>query len=151
MVFFYTGESKDSGKRYSELIAVDPRGTGDIEQTNVLWRLKTPNLQLSTPVVVDGLLYTVDTRGTMHCLEASSGETVWSKKMKAKFHSSPIFADGLIYFSSERGSTYVLRAGREMDFVAQNSLEGEIWATPAVTGGAIVMRTSEFLYKISGK
>ena len=151
VVYFYTGESNDSGKRYSELIAVDPRGNGDIEGTNVLWRLKTPNLQLSTPVVVEGLLFTVDTRGTMHCLEASSGETVWSKKMKGKFHSSPVYVDGHIYFSTERGSTYVIRSGREMNFVAENSLEGEIWATPAVTGGAIIMRTSEFLYKITGK
>ncbi|MCK4991880.1 MAG: PQQ-binding-like beta-propeller repeat protein, partial [Bacteroidales bacterium] len=151
MVYFYTGETNDSGKRYAELLAVDPRGTGDIERTHVLWRLKTPTLQLLTPVVVDGLLYTVDTRGIMHCMEASSGETVWSKKMKGKFHSSPVHADGHIYFSSERGTTHVISAGREMDFVAQNSLEGEIWATPAVTGGAIIMRTSEFLYKITGK
>ncbi|MCK5691659.1 MAG: hypothetical protein KAI08_02390, partial [Bacteroidales bacterium] len=72
-------------------------------------------------------------------------------KMKGKFHSSPVYANGYIYFSSERGTTYVIRSGREMDFVAQNSLEGEIWATPGVTGGAIIMRTSEFLYKITGK
>jgi len=151
IVYYYTGESNDSGNRYAELIALDPRGHGDIENTNVLWRLNTPILQLLTPVVVDGLLYTVDTRGMMYCLDSSSGETIWSKKMKGKYHSSPIYAAGNVYFSSEIGTTYVIRAGRGMDFVSENSLEGEIWATPAVTGGAIIMRTSEFLYKIAGK
>ncbi len=68
--------------------------------------------------------------------------------MKGKFHSSPIYADGHIFFSSQKGNTHVIRAGREMDFVAENSLDGEIWATPAVTGGAILMRTSKYLYKI---
>jgi len=59
-----------------------------------------------------------------------------------------VYADHHIYFSSTRGDTHVIRAGRELDFVAENSLDGEIWATPAVTGGAILMRTSNYLYKI---
>jgi hypothetical protein len=34
------------------------------------------------------------------------------------------------------------------ELVGKNLLEGEIWATPAMVNGAILMRTSEFLYKI---
>jgi len=35
--------------------------------------------------------------------------------------------------------------------VAKNRLKGEIWATPALSGGAIILRTSEYLYKIVSK
>ena len=149
IVYFYMGfETDDAGEKQAELLAVDPSGEGNIEETHVLWRLKTPVLQLLSPVVVDGLLFTVDSKGMMYCLDASTGETIWSKRMKGKFHSSPVYADGHIFFSSTGGDTHVIRAGREMDFVAENSLDGEIWATPAVTGGAILMRTSNYLYKI---
>jgi len=149
IVYFYTSfVTGDDGEKYAELMAVDPRGEGDIAATNMQWRMKFPILQLPTPVAVDGLLYTVDSKALLSCLNAATGETIWSKKLKGKYHSSPVYADGYIYISSTSGETLVLRAGREMKIEAENSLEGEIWATPALTGGSIVMRTSEFLYKI---
>jgi hypothetical protein len=149
LVFFYTSFiTGEDGRKYSELFAVDPDGSGDIGESNIRWRMKAPILQLSTPVFVDGLLYTVDSRGEFFCLEALSGEIIWSEKLKGKFHSSPIYADGLIYVSSTRGETLVYRAGTEPELVAKNLLKGEIWATPALSGGSILMRTSEYLYKL---
>jgi len=129
---------------------VDPDGKGDIGETHIRWRMKAPILQLSTPVYVDGKLYTVDSQGKFFCLDALSGEIIWSEKLKGKFHSSPIFADGLLYFSSTRGETLVYRSGSGPELVARNKLEGEIWATPALTEGAILLRSSEYLYKIVG-
>jgi len=151
IVYFYTSfETDPTGKQMAELMAVDPSGTGDVEETHVLWRVKSPILQLLSPLVMNGLLYTVNSQGIMLCLDAASGETVWSKRLNAKFHSSPVYADGHIYVSNTRGKTYVVKAGRELEIVAENQLSGEIWATPAITGGAILIRTSKFLYKISG-
>ena len=94
-------------------LAVDPEGKGDIKKTNVLWSTETPILQLLTPLVKDGLLYTVDSRGEFFCLDASDGSTLWSAGMKGKFHSSPVYANGYLYFSSTRGYTYVFEAGRK--------------------------------------
>ena len=149
LVFFYTSfVTGEDGKKYAELFAVDPDGAGDIGETHIRWRMKAPILQLSTPVYVNGLLYTVDARGVFYCLDAKTGEVNWSENLKGKYHSSPIYANGLLYISSIRGETFVYRAGPEPELVAKNMLEGEIWATPALSGGAILMRTSEYLYKI---
>ncbi|MEN8155829.1 MAG: PQQ-binding-like beta-propeller repeat protein [Bacteroidota bacterium] len=149
IVYFYTGFETDAdGKKLAELLAVDPSGEGDVEETHVLWRVKSPMLQLLSPLVFEGLLYTIDSRGTMLCLDGATGETIWSEKMKGKFHSSPVYADGHIYFNSTKGRTYVIRPGREFDLVAENSLDGEIWATPAIAGKALFIRTSKYLYKI---
>lgn len=150
IVYFYTAYvTAPDGEKYAELLAVDPRGQGDIGATNILWRVRSPILQLSTPVVVEGLLYTVDSRGLLSCLDAVTGETVWSEKLKGKYNSSPVFADGYIYLGSTSGNTLVFKAGRTLEMVSENPLDGEIWATPALTGGAILMRTSSFLYKIT--
>ena len=149
LVYFYTSfVTGEDGKKYAELFAVNPDGTGDIGETHLRWRMKAPILQLSTPVFVDGMLYTVDSRGEFFCLDARSGEVIWSEKLKGKFHSSPIYADGLLYLSSTKGETLVYRAGSTPVLLTKNKLKGEIWATPAFTGGAILMRTSEYLYKI---
>ncbi len=148
-VYFYTAFVTDeNGEKYAELLAVDPDGQGDIGASNILWRRKTPILQLLTPVIWDGLLYTVDSKGLLICMDAQTGKTVWSEKLKGKFHSSPVYADGYIYISSTKGKTLVLKAGPQLEIVSENTLDGEIWSTPAFTGGAILMRTSKFLYKI---
>lgn len=151
LIYYYTSfVTGDDGQQYAELFAVDPDGSGDIGHTHLRWRMKAPTLQLSTPVFVDGWLYTVDSKGIFYCLDAQTGKVSWSENLKGKFNSSPIYADGLLYISSTRGETYVYRAGPEPEQLARNMLDGEIWATPAFTGGAILMRTSEYLYKIAG-
>ena len=152
LIYFYTSfVTGEDGRKYAELLAVDPNGTGDIGATHIRWRMKAPILQLSTPVFLKGMLFTVDSEGEFFCLDASSGEVLWSQKLKAKFNSSPIYADGLLYLSNTKGETLVYQAGPEPQLLARNQLEGEIWATPALTGGAILMRTSKYLYKISGQ
>lgn len=150
IIYYYTGlETDSSGERRTLLLAVDPNGEGDIQKTNILWSVETPILQLLSPLVKDGLLYTVDSRGDFLCLDTSDGTTLWSEGMKGKFHSSPVYCNGNLYFSSTRGYTYVLEAGREKTKFIENKLEGEIWATPAIAGGAILIRTSKYLYKIA--
>jgi outer membrane protein assembly factor BamB len=149
-VLFYTGFAPDDeGKKYAELLAVDPKGKGDITHTHVLWRIKSPILQLLTPVAVDGLLYTVDSKALLSCIDTQNGTTIWSEKLKGKYNSSPVYADGYIYINSTRGETFVYKAGKDLNRVSENMLEGEIWSTPAFTGGAILVRTNKYLYKVS--
>lgn len=150
IVYFYTSIIKpEEGERYSELLAVDPEGSGDITERNIIWRMRAPILQLSTPVAKDGLIYTIDSKSELFCLDAFTGEIIWTGRMKGKFNSSPVAASGNIYFSSTYGITYVFREGKEMEILAENKLEGDIWATPAFIDGDILLRTSKFLYKIS--
>jgi outer membrane protein assembly factor BamB len=149
LVYFYTGFITSPEKdRFAELMAVDPDGTGNIIDTHLKWRKKTPILQLSTPVIKEGYIYTVDTKSILMCLNAKTGETVWSKRVIGKYNSSPVYADGKLYFSSTRGETLVIREGTQLEILAANKLEGEIWATPAIVDNNLLIRTSEFLYRI---
>jgi outer membrane protein assembly factor BamB len=148
-VYFYTSFVVPAeGENFAELMAVDPDGVGDIAETNILWRIKTPVLQLLTPVIKDGLIYTVDSENNLICIEAKTGQTVYSVKLKGKYNSSPILADGKIYFCSTRGETLIIKEGRAYEMVAINNLDGEIWSTPAILRNSILIRTSKFLYRI---
>jgi hypothetical protein len=82
------------------------------------------------------------------CLDAKSGKSIWSERVRGKFNSSPIIADGKVYFSSTNGETIVIREGRELIILAENDLEGELWTTPAFSGKSILIRTSTCLYRI---
>jgi len=147
-VYFHTGFVVEEERRYATLFAINPDGAGDITHSNVIWSIETPVLQLSTPVIKDGLIYNVDTKNMMMCLDAKTGETIWENRLKGKYNSSPVIANGFVYFSSTNGATTVVKEGRALEIVSENELEGEIWTTPAFLRNNILMRTSEYLYRV---
>lgn len=148
-IYFYTSfVTPAEGEKFCELWAVDPRGEGDLTG-NIQWRMKFPILQLLTPVIDDGLLYTVDTRGVFYCISAGTGEILWKERLRGKYNASPIIADGKIYVSNTRGETHVFRTGPSYEMLTTNLLDGEIWATPAFVDGSIVLRTSKWLYRLN--
>ncbi len=150
IVYFYTGsQTKESGKTFAEILAINPDGNGDITESGILWKKETESLQLLTPVIRNGLIYTVDPRNHMICMDAKTSETVWEIKQKDKYNSSPVYASGKIYFGSKGGEMTVISEGRELNILARNQLEGEIWATPAILRNSIILRTSTHLYRIS--
>jgi len=149
MVFFYTSfVTPEKGEKYAEMLAVDPKGLGDITKTNVLWRLKSPVLQLLTPLIKSGIIYTVDSRNNLIAIDARTGATLYSKKLKNRYNSSPVYAGGRIYFTSVKGETLVLQAGRILQVVAENKLPGDVYATPAIVQNSILIRNEFSLYRV---
>ena len=152
ILYFYTSfETGADGSQVADLLAVDPSGTGDVGTTRVIWHRPSPRLQLLTPIVVNGLLFTIDSRSTMLCLDARTGEEYWARKMKGKYNASPVYADGNLYFCSTGGITCVMKAAKYEEQIAENRLSGAIWATPAVAGGAIYIRTEDAVYRVCEK
>ena len=83
IVYFYTGfVTPGEGEQYAELLAVDPAGSGDVTSTHVKWRFKGAVLQLLTPLIKDGLIYTVDTKNNLFCIDAATGKQVDTRRMK---------------------------------------------------------------------
>jgi outer membrane protein assembly factor BamB len=137
----------DDGTHFTEILAVNPDGKGDIT-SNILWRKKAPELQLLTPVIKDGLIYTVDSKNNMMCIDAATGGEIWSTHLTSNFNSSPIYLNGNIWFFSVKGEVMAIKAGRKYEVVAQNQMDSPIWATPAFLRNSVILRTDKFLYRI---
>ena len=152
LVYFIPGfVNSPEGEKYTELIAVNPDGAGDIAKSNVVWKRKLPVLQLLTPLLKNGLIYMVDTQNNLLCLDAKTGDVVYTKKMKNKHYASPVYASGLVYFISGKGEATILKEGRNLEIVAENKLPGEVFATPAILRNQILIRTDKGLYCIQKK
>ena len=95
-----------------------------------------------------GLLYLVDDGGLAMCLDARTGEMVWSKRLEGGFSASPVLAGGNIYVPNEAGMMYVFKPGRSFQLVARNDLGDGGFATPAICGSRIYLRTLHRLYCI---
>jgi outer membrane protein assembly factor BamB len=142
LAYIVTGLSK------GELLAVKTDGEGDVTESAVAWRLKTRIGKYSSPILVDGLLYTAAAESFLSCLDARTGETVWTERIGGKFCASPIYADGRLYFFSQEGVTQVLKPGRALEVLATNTLADGFMASPAVSGRALFLRTKSHLYRI---
>lgn len=133
----------------TELWAIRTDGLGDVSDTHVAWRRTERDVpDTPSPILVDGLLYTISNRGEVACLEPATGEAIWKERLGGNHIASPICADGLLYFTSSQGTTTILRAGRTFEMVATSSLDDGIMASPAVSGAALFLRTPGNLYRI---
>lgn len=142
VAYFVTGLSK------TELLAVKTDGEGDVTDSNILWRLKTHVGKYSSPILVDGLIYTAADESFVTCIDAANGDVVWTERIGGSYAASPIYADGRLYFFSEDGTTTVLKPGRTFTPLATNSLADGFMASPAVSGNSFFLRTKTSLYRI---
>ncbi len=138
----------ENGKFYARLLAVDPTGKGDVTKTRIPWECATDVPQISTPVIVDSLIYMVHERGELTCLKARNGEVIWKTDLKDQFNASALYASGNIYLFSVKGKTYIIKPGLTFQLIAENQLKGMVKATPAIVRDNIIFRTDKFLYRI---
>jgi hypothetical protein len=108
-------------------------------------------LQLLTPLIKDGIIYTIDSRNNLITIDAKTGTSLYTKRLKNKYNSSPVYAGGHVYFTSVKGETLVLKAGRTLEIISENQLPGELYATPAIANNSLIMRNESTLYRIGVK
>lgn len=117
----------------------------------IVWRLKKQAPQMPSPLLVGKELYLVTDKGIVTCVDAASGKQHWTNRISGNFSSSPFFADGRIYVGNRDGLTYVFKPGMSFELLAQNQLDGQIMATPAVADSALFIRTDKAIYRIEKK
>jgi outer membrane protein assembly factor BamB len=142
LAYFVTGMSK------AELLAVKTDGKGDVTDTGIAWRSKNHIGRYASPLLLDGLIYTAADEAFLSCLDAKTGQVVWSERIGGKFAASPIYADGRIYWFDRAGLTTVIKPGRELKIIATNKLDDGFMASPAVVGKALYLRTLSNLYRV---
>jgi outer membrane protein assembly factor BamB len=142
LAFIVTGFTK------RELWAVKTDGEGNVTDSKVVWKLKTRVGKYASPILVDGLIYTASDESFITCVEAATGESVWTERVGGKYAASPIYGDGRLYFFSQEGPALVVKPGRTLNVLATNTLASGCMASPAVDGKALYVRTKTHLYRI---
>ncbi|MDB5295967.1 MAG: Quinonprotein alcohol dehydrogenase, partial [Phycisphaerales bacterium] len=143
LIYIPTGSGK------SELLAVRPGGTGAVGADRVVWRVKKNVPKRPSPLLHDGLLYTVDDDAIAVCLDAATGAEVWKQRVNGKnFSASPVLADGRVYLFGENGVTTTLAAGREFKKLGEGEFPDGFMNGPAVADGAFFLRTKTTVYRV---
>jgi outer membrane protein assembly factor BamB len=138
-----------SGFEVPTIRAIRPDGRGDVTATHVAWESHKDVPMMPSFLYADGLLFCVKENGSVTCLEAESGRTVWSHRLHGTYSASPVLAEGCIYCLAENGTTVVFAAAREYKELARNVLEGPCQASPAISAGRILIRNGGKVYCIA--
>ncbi len=131
-----------------ELLAVRVGDAGAAATPEIVWRATKGVPSMPSPLVVGDELYMVSDKGIATCLDARSGEPIWTERLGGNFSSSPLAADGKIYVGNRDGDLFVLRPGRTFELLATNAMGEAIMASPAAVDRAIYLRTDAALYRI---
>lgn len=102
----------------------------------------------SSAVLVGNRVYQVVHTGSLHCVNADTGEILWEKKLSyTQLHASPLYADGKLYVPMKDGNFYILKpSDTGAEVLSKTQLEGECLGAPAIWNGKIYVHTTKKIY-----
>jgi len=150
-VFIAMGQSPGHGNAPSFIHAIDPNGLGDVTKSGLVWTSREVGRVVATPIVKDGLLYVGDVGGTIHCLDAATGEHLWKHETNDAIWGCFLLAGDRLYVGNAEGLMTVLRAGRRKELLAQIEMDAPLYSRPAVVGDSLYLATANRLYLIAAK
>jgi outer membrane protein assembly factor BamB len=140
-------QSRDAAR--SGLYAIDLGGRGDLTDTAVRWRHERSLPNIPTPLVYRGVLYLLREGGILTTLDPPTGKVLKQGRLEGAldgYFASPIAGDGKLYFASQTGKLSVVKAGGEFELLSMSDLGEQVWSTPALSQGHLLIRSQKALY-----
>ena len=127
--------------------AVRP-GKGRLRDDQIVWENSKGIPHVPSPLLVGKQLFVVHDGGVASCLDALTGNEHWRERLGGNHDASPVEIRGQIYFCNREGKITVVAASDQFEVLALNRLEGTFKASPAVSDGALFLRSDTHLYRI---
>ncbi|MEK6796017.1 MAG: PQQ-binding-like beta-propeller repeat protein [Spirochaetota bacterium] len=136
-VYTALGEDWTHRSRQGLLVCIDATKTGDITTSGAVWAYTNIALSVANAAVADGLLYTTDLAGIIHCLDAANGTVYWTFDSGYGIYQSALVADGKVYFGNGKGQFYILAHGKTLKVLSSTYLRMEMCGAPVAANGVL--------------
>lgn len=135
------------GKREARLVCLEPADGGAKER----WSVNLDQHCMSTPAVADGMVFIADIGKTLRCVDADTGDVLWSHDLGAPVSGSPLVADGKVYIGTQRGMLFCFAADRTFRLLGETKLEGPMWGSPVAANGTLFIASARTLYAVRAR
>jgi outer membrane protein assembly factor BamB len=126
------------------VIAFRPRLRDGVWNVETMWETKDVSTYLSTPVLVDGVLYGLSTkqRGQFYAIDAKTGQVLWLGSPREADNTALAKAGQLLFLLNDDAELIVARANRKaFDPIARYVVaDSATWAQPAISGERIFIK-----------
>jgi outer membrane protein assembly factor BamB len=157
-VYACHGEENLDSTQMGRVVCIDGSRTGDITESGEIWRYDDAEISYTSPLLAKGKLYVCDNAANIHCLDAASGKKEWQFNYGNAGKGSAVYADGKIYIGEVGGQWHILEPGatgcKLLDsdtFRKQDGSPDEIYGSPAVVDGRVILPTNTEVYCIGKK
>lgn len=128
-------------------------GSGDVTQTNHVWKRDDVGSFVPTPLVYRGQVIVVGDQGEVESVDPRTGQTIWKDqfpKNRAKYYASPLVAGDRLYAPREDGVVMVAElADRQFRLAAQNDMQESVIGSPVPLGDALLLRGEKHLFCVA--
>ena len=104
-----------------------------------------------SPVLANGMLFTVSDAGIATALRIETGERLWRHRLPGQYFSSLVASPDAVYFTNSDGVTTVVAAEPSYREIGTNDLGEPTMASMAAAGGDLYIRTAAHLYAVDGR
>jgi outer membrane protein assembly factor BamB len=125
----------------SPFVVVRPGNPARGTKPEVVYELPKPAPYVPTPVANGSLAFLFGDQGVVKCLDAKSGSERWQQRVGGNYFGSPVLVDDRVYCISREGELIVLAAADKYQLLARINLGEPSSSTPAVSQGAMYLRT----------
>lgn len=139
------------GSRGTRYVAVRPGSRPEGREPTLAYDLTRSVPLVPTPLVKDGRLFLWADDGVVTCLKVATGEVIWRERVGGAFFGSPVCVNDRLYCIAKNGDVVVLAASEKYEVLARVPLGEPSYATPAVSGGVMYLRTRSHLFSLGGK
>jgi outer membrane protein assembly factor BamB len=138
------------------LYAIRPGARGDVSVADgatsgpfLAWRTEPGGPYTVTPVAYRGLVYAVRDEGIFMAYDVNTGALRFRERTGVTYSASPVASDGRVFLAAESGEVLVLEAGESFEVLARNDMGEPVFATPAIAGRTLFVRTRGHLFAIA--
>ncbi len=139
-------------KAQNAVLAIQPKGRGELGDDAVLWKYGRGVPYVATPVLDRGSLWMVKDGGIVTKLEAATGQVLQEERVPGigNYFASPVSGDGKIYFANESGTLSVVAATAAWRVISSHDFHEKIYATPVLDRDHLYLRTEQAIYCFRG-
>jgi outer membrane protein assembly factor BamB len=141
-VYVPIGQDPEHGEGLGQMVCLDA-ATG-----KAVWTNKGIKRSLSTPAIINDLVFVADYSGFVRCYDANTGKEYWAFDTKSHIWASPLVVDGKVYVGTEDGDVFMLSATKTMKEVARVDMRSPVYASVVVSNGTVFIATPTHLYAI---
>ncbi|MEW6742248.1 MAG: PQQ-binding-like beta-propeller repeat protein [Planctomycetota bacterium] len=147
-------QAEARGRAEGGLFAIRLGGRGNVTESHMVWSTteRRGMAGYASPIVYGDVLYMLKDGGILTAFDIADGHVLKQGRIGRPdaYYASPVAVDGKLIAASQKGQLVIVQAGAEWESRSSHDLKEEIWATPAIADGQLIVRTQQSLYCFRG-
>lgn len=140
-------------KRQPRLHGIRLTGSGDVTETNRLWKINDHSCFVPSPTTDGKHALVLSDRGVLASIDPATGSKNWTMPLtehRSSYYASPSVAGGKLYAPREDGVVFVVDLDQQ-SILSENDLGERVIGSPVAIDNTVFIRGEKHLFSFTSK